>query len=61
MTRENAQIDHIIPRSKEGTNDFSNLRWVIKEANFMKKNHFDNELIEFAKDIIKTIGNKRII
>ena len=41
-------IDHIIPKSRGGSKDISNLQWVYYKANFMKQDMFTNEFIELA-------------
>jgi CRISPR/Cas system Type II protein with McrA/HNH and RuvC-like nuclease domain len=42
--KSNASIDHIVPRSRGGTDDISNLRWVSWLANKMKGTQTDEEL-----------------
>jgi len=49
------ELDHIIPTSRSGTNDISNVRWVTKEANRLKQNLTDNELKELCNKILQTI------
>jgi 5-methylcytosine-specific restriction endonuclease McrA len=48
-----AQLDHIFPKSKGGTDEISNLRWVSRAANLAKSDMLDHELIELCKSIIK--------
>ena len=48
-----AEIDHIIPRSKNGTHDIENLQWVHSWVNTMKYNKTHQEFI----DMIKIINN----
>ena len=55
LTNENISLDHIIPTSKGGTHDISNLRLVVLHANLAKLNYSDNELLELAKDIVTTL------
>lgn len=38
------ELDHILPTSKGGLNDLSNVRWVTKEVNRLKGNLTDSEL-----------------
>ncbi|MHA4750810.1 HNH endonuclease, partial [Enterococcus faecium] len=49
------ELDHIIPTTRGGTNDISNLRWVTKDANRLKQNKTDSELKELCKKILQTI------
>ena len=55
LTRTNISVDHIIPLSKGGTNDFSNLRFIDHHANLAKASFSESELLALAKDIIKTL------
>jgi 5-methylcytosine-specific restriction endonuclease McrA len=58
LTPINAQIDHIIPRTKDRViNEYSNLRWVTKEANKLKSN-MTNDV--FKKLIIDVYNNFKI-
>jgi 5-methylcytosine-specific restriction endonuclease McrA len=47
------QFDHIIPTSKGGTNDLSNLGVCISEANFAKGDLSLNELYKLCEKILK--------
>ena len=49
------ELDHIIPTTKNGVNELSNLRWVTKDANRLKQNKTDSELKELCKKILQTI------
>jgi 5-methylcytosine-specific restriction endonuclease McrA len=55
LTRKNISVDHIIPVSKGGTNDLSNLRFVDYHANLAKAKFSEAELLALAKDIVKTL------
>lgn len=46
------ELDHILPVTRGGSNDLSNVRWVTKEANRLKQNLTDIELKELCKKII---------
>lgn len=52
LTQENAQLDHILPRARGGTNEIANLRWVIGWANLMKRDATDLELMEQCELIL---------
>jgi CRISPR/Cas system Type II protein with McrA/HNH and RuvC-like nuclease domain len=41
---EKYHVDHIVPLSKQGSNDISNLRLVSREFNLKKSNKLDEEL-----------------
>lgn len=56
LTFDNMELDHIIPTSKGGPNDIGNVRWVTKEANRMKQDKSDNELIELCKKILTNLS-----
>lgn len=51
------EIDHIIPCSRGGLNDFSNLGLVTRNANRVKCDLFIDELYDICKKILK---NKKI-
>lgn len=46
-----ASLDHIVPVSKGGTNDISNLRFVHTHINLFKKDMLDNEFQQLIQDI----------
>lgn len=50
------ELDHILPVTRGGSNDLSNVRWVTKEANRLKQNLTDIELKELCKKIEKVIN-----
>ena len=52
---DNIELDHILPTSRKGTNELSNVRWVTKQANRLKNNLTDIELKELCKKILSTI------
>ena len=55
LTRDNAQIDHIVPRAKGGDDRLSNLRWACAEANIAKRDMTDEELARLCEDILDRI------
>jgi 5-methylcytosine-specific restriction endonuclease McrA len=51
LTSENISLDHIIPRSKGGSNEPSNVRLVTKWVNLMRLNYTDEEFIKMCGKI----------
>jgi len=56
LTRKNISIDHSVPKSRGGTNDISNLRFVDYHANLAKAMFSEDELLQLAKDIVTTLS-----
>jgi len=53
-----AEPDHIIPKAKGGSDCKSNLRWVCKEVNRMKRDMMDEEFIAMCADVMQLIGQR---
>lgn len=54
-----ASLDHIVPRSKGGTNDLVNLEWVHVKVNMAKSNMSREEFIEFCR-LVATMSGKHL-
>ena len=52
----NLEFDHIIPKSKGGTNTLSNLGLCVKDANTAKGDMSVDELVDLCKDILQHNG-----
>ncbi len=52
LTRENCELDHIVPFSKGGTHERSNLRWLQKDVNQAKRALSDVEFIKMCRDVV---------
>jgi 5-methylcytosine-specific restriction endonuclease McrA len=53
---ETLELDHIVPRSRGGTNDLSNLRLACHEGNTLKRNWLDEELVALCREILATVA-----
>ena len=52
LTRANISVDHHIARSKGGTSELPNLRFIDYHANLAKATFSDDDLFTLAKDIV---------
>lgn len=55
LTRENAQVDHIITKFNNGSDNFENFRWITKDCNRIKGSFNDDELKSLIIKIYNTI------
>jgi len=58
LTVLEAELDHVIPRSRGGSDGIENLRWVCGEANDAKRALLDEELLVLCRDITRTLGRR---
>lgn len=56
MVMEYADVDHIIPVSRGGSHDNSNLRWTWDRANEAKGNMMDEEFVAMCTQIAEAFG-----
>lgn len=56
LTRENAQVDHILPKTRGGTDAIENLRWVTQTVNYCKRNLTDAEFYALCENVMQWIG-----
>ena len=52
LTIGNISLDHIIPKSKNGTNVLSNLRLVLRSVNIARQNMTDEDFINMCKKVV---------
>ena len=53
---DDIELDHIVPKSRGGSNKLSNFQWVTKQVNWFKGTWTENELLTMFRKIINTIG-----
>lgn len=53
-----AQVDHILPRARGGSDDLANLQWVCVEANLAKRDLTEAEFAVLCADVLKWIGER---
>lgn len=51
-----ADVDHIIPRSRGGSDELSNLRWTTRAANQAKGDLLDEEFLALCAQVAEHIG-----
>lgn len=54
----NADLDHIVPRIKGGTDDIENLQWVLAHVNNFKSGMLEPDFFQFIKSIHDTMQIK---
>lgn len=53
-----AEVDHIIPKVRGGTDDIGNLRWVIRRVNLAKRDMTDAEFFTLCSNVMRWIGGR---
>lgn len=51
-----AEIDHIIPRVRGGSDDISNLRWVTRDVNRAKRDLLDADFFAICRAVVTGLG-----
>jgi 5-methylcytosine-specific restriction endonuclease McrA len=54
LTSTNSELDHKIPRSKGGTDEKNNLRWLHRDVNQAKRALLDFDFIQLCRDVSRT-------
>lgn len=58
MTIADADVDHRVPKSRGGSSDLSNLRWVCRKANAAKGDMLDEEFLTLCFQVSEWIGRR---
>ena len=53
LNRNNSQVDHIVPKSKGGSNERTNLRWLHTDVNQARRALSDSEFLDLCRDVAK--------
>jgi 5-methylcytosine-specific restriction endonuclease McrA len=53
-----ADMDHIIPKTRGGTDHPSNIRWLAREVNMVKRNLTDGEFLILCADVMRVLGSR---
>ena len=53
-----AQLDHVLPKARGGTDDLANLQWLCEEANIAKRHMTDAEFVTLCSDVMAWIGRR---
>lgn len=53
-----AEIDHILPRVRGGSDELANLQWTTKEANRAKRDLTNDEFLSLCSDCMRWIGER---
>jgi 5-methylcytosine-specific restriction endonuclease McrA len=58
LIKEQAELDHVIPRTRGGSSDLENLRWVCVEANRAKRDLLDDEFLTLCGSVVEWLGRR---
>jgi 5-methylcytosine-specific restriction endonuclease McrA len=53
-----AQLDHILPKAKGGTDNIKNLQWLSPEVNLAKRDLTDEQFIDLCASVMNWIGKR---
>lgn len=53
LASDNTHLDHILPRSRGGSDHISNLQWITKQVNRMKSDLTHEEFIEACQQVVE--------
>ena len=56
----NCHLDHIVPKSRGGTDELSNLRWVDKDINQARHGLLDEEFIQLINEVLNHINGPEV-
>jgi 5-methylcytosine-specific restriction endonuclease McrA len=58
LTRENVDVDHILPKTRGGSDASGNLRWVTRTVNLAKRDLTDDEFFALCGNVMRWIGRR---
>ncbi len=58
LTRENADLDHIVAKARGGGDEASNLRWLCHAVNMAKRDMPDDQFLAMCMDCAQWIGSR---
>jgi 5-methylcytosine-specific restriction endonuclease McrA len=53
-----AQLDHILPKARDGNDSIGNLRWTCEAVNIAKRHMTDQEFFVLCGDVMRWIGQR---
>jgi 5-methylcytosine-specific restriction endonuclease McrA len=58
LTRDNAEVDHILPKARGGDDSVANLRWTTRAVNRAKRDATDAEFAEMCGNVMRWLGRR---